>query len=137
MPPFTLAVLLPGIYMAFTAWGWTTAWIDVSLALFVVMMILGPVLLGRRFAALHKAVQATPSGTIPPALAVQIRDRVLWTIENTFTCLLLAILFAMTIKPNLVGMVIVVGIALVAGFLSTLRMHQVPQHVSRFPLMHK
>jgi len=137
MPPFTLAVVLPGIYMAFTAWGWTTAWIDVSLALFVVMMILGPVLLGRRFAALHKAVQAAPSGAISQALAGQMRDRALWTIENTFTCLLLAILFAMTVKPNLVGTLIAVGIALIAGFLSTLRMRQTPQHVSLSPSMRK
>jgi len=137
MPPITLAILLAGIYMAFTNWGWTTAWIDVSLTLFVVMMILGPVLLGRRFAALHKAAQASPSGAIPLALARQMRDRGLWTIENTFTCLLLAILFAMTIKPNLVGTLIVVGVALIAGLLSTLRMRHAPQRIDLSPSMRK
>lgn len=137
MPPITLAILLAGIYMAFTNWGWTTAWIDVSLTLFVVMMILGPVLLGRRFAALHKAAQASPSGAIPQALARQMRDRGLWTIENTFTCLLLAILFAMTIKPNLVGTLIVVGVALIVGLLSTLRMRHAPQRIDLSPSMRK
>jgi len=125
MPPFTLAVVLPGLYMAFTNWGWVTAWIDVSLAVFVVMMILGPLLLGRRFAALHKAVLASPSGAIQEALASQIRDRTLWTIEHTFTSLLLAILFLMTVKPNLLGTVIVVSIGLIVGFLSTVRMRRV------------
>ena len=125
MPLFTLAVLLPGIYMAWTAWGWATPWIDVSLALFLGMMILGPVLLGRRFADLNKMVKATPPGTIPTPLAVRMRDRTLWTIENTFTSLLLAILLLMTVKPNLPGTVIVVSIGLIAGLLSTIRMRRV------------
>jgi hypothetical protein len=125
MPLFTLAVLLPGIYMAWTAWGWATPWIDASLALFLVMMILGPVLLGRRFATLHPLVKATPPGTIPASLAARMRDRALWTIENTFTSLLLAILLLMTVKPNLPGTVIVVSIGLIAGLLSTVRTRQV------------
>ena len=125
MPFFTLAVLVPGIYMAWTAWGWTTPWIDVSLLLFLVMAILGPILLGRRFAALNTLVKATPPGTIEAPLAAQMRDRTLWTIENTFTSLLLAILFLMTVKPNLLGTVIVVSIGLIVGLLSTVRMHRV------------
>ncbi len=121
MPLFTLAVLLPGVYMAWTAWGWATPWIDVSLALFLAMMILGPVLLGRRFAALNTLVKATPTGIIPAPLAARMRDRTLWTIEHTFTSLLLAILLLMTIKPNLPGTIIVVSIGFVAGLLSTVR----------------
>ncbi len=123
MPFFTLAVLVPGIYMAWTVWGWTTPWIDVSLLLFLVMAILGPILLGRRFAALNTLVKATPPGAIEAPLAAQMRDRTLWTIENTFTSLLLAILFLMTVKPNLLGTVIVVSIGLIVGFLSTVRMN--------------
>lgn len=122
MPAFTLTILLPGLYMAWTAWGWTTPWIDASLALFGLLMILGPTLFGRRFAALNREVKAATSGMIPASLATQIRDRKLWTIENTFTCLLLAILFLMTVKPNLFGTVVVISIGLVAGLLSTMRM---------------
>lgn len=125
MPFFTLAVLVPGIYMAWTVWGWTTPWIDVSLLLFLVMTILGPILLGRRFAALNTLVKAAPPGSIEAPLAAQMRDRTLWTIENTFTSLLLAILFLMTVKPNLLGAVIVVGVGLIVGLLSTVRMHRV------------
>jgi Predicted integral membrane protein (DUF2269) len=125
MPFFALAVLLPGIYMAWTAWGWTTPWIDVSLALFLIMMILGPILLGRRFAALNKMVKMMVPGSIQAPLAAQIRDRILWTIENTFTSLLLAILFLMTVKPNLLGTGIVVSIGFVIGLLSTVRMRRV------------
>jgi Predicted integral membrane protein (DUF2269) len=78
MPLFTLAVLLPGMYMAWTAWSWTTPWIDVSLTLFFTMMILGPVLLGRRFAALNKTVKTAVPGTIQAPLTGQMRDRALW-----------------------------------------------------------
>lgn len=86
------------------------------------MMILLPLLLGRRFAALHTLVKATPSGTIPAPLAAQLRDRALWTIENTFTSLLLAILWLMTVKPNLLGSVLVVSLGLAIGVLSTGRL---------------
>jgi hypothetical protein len=54
-----------------------------------------------------------------------MRDRTLWTIENTFTSLLMTILFLMTVKPNLLGTVIVVSMGLVVGLLSPVRMHRV------------
>src|SRR5579859_7033854 len=79
MPVFTLAIVLPGLYMAWTTWGWTTAWIDGSLGVFGLLMILGPTVLGRRLAALNREVKAAPSGTIPESLATQIADRGLWT----------------------------------------------------------
>jgi Predicted integral membrane protein (DUF2269) len=122
MPAFTLAIVLPGLYMAWTTWGWTTAWIDGSLGVFGLLMILGPTVLGRRLAALNREVKAAPSGKIPESFATQIADRGLWTIENTFTSLLLAILFLMTVKPNLLGTAVVLGIGLVVGLLSTVRM---------------
>ena len=75
MPAFTLAILLPGLYMAWTTWRWATAWIDATLVLFGLLMILGPTLLGRRFAALNRKVKAAASGRIPESLATQIRDR--------------------------------------------------------------
>ncbi len=127
MPFFALTVLVPGIFMAWTAWGWTTPWIDVSLLLFLVMAILGPILLGRRFSALNQLVKATPPGTIEAPLAAQMQACSLWTIENTFTSLLLAILFLMTVKPNLLGTVIVVSIGFVVGLLSRVRMLLVVQ----------
>ena len=94
------------------------------------MMILGPTFLGRRFAALNRQVKAATSGMIPESLATQIRDRRLWTVENTFTCLLLAILFLMTIKPNLLGTVAVLSIGLVAGLLSTIRLPRMAPSVA-------
>ena len=130
MPAFTLMIVLPGLYMAWTAWGWKTAWIDSSLALFGLLMILGPTMLGRRFAALNRAVKAAPAGKIPESLATQIADRRLWTVENTFTSLLLSILFLMTVKPNLLGTVVVLSIGLVVGLLSTIGMPRLASSVA-------
>lgn len=122
MPPVTLAVLVAGVYMAWTRWGWTTPWIDASLVIFLLLMILGPLLPGRRFAAINRAVKTQESGIIPDTLVAQYRDRTLWIIENASSALILAMLFLMTTKPGLAGtlVVIVTGLALgiVIGALS-------------------
>jgi high-affinity Fe2+/Pb2+ permease len=72
-----------------------------------------------------QTVKAMAPGAIQVPLAAQIRDRALWTIENTFTSLLLSILFLMTVKPNLLETVIMVSIGLIVGLLSTVRMSRV------------
>ena len=39
LPIASLLILLAGIYMTVTTWGWTTPWIDVSLAALVVILL--------------------------------------------------------------------------------------------------
>lgn len=120
MPLFALVILIPGVFMAWTVWGWTTPWIDVSLVTFLVMMVSGATLMNRRVFALRAAIEATPDGPIPAALAARIASRALWGLEDTFTALLLAILFLMTVKPGLAGALSALVVALAAGALSAL-----------------
>jgi hypothetical protein len=124
MPPFALLILIPGVFMAWTAWGWATPWVDVSLATFLVMMFSGALLLNRRVFALRAAIAGTSDGPVPAALAARIASRGLWGLENTFTAVLLAVLFLMTVKPGLIGALAALGVALAAGALSTLGVRQ-------------
>ena len=120
MPPSALLILIPGVFMAWTAWGWTTPWIDVSLATFLVMMLSGALLMNRLLVALRVAIAATREGPIPDALAARITSRALWGLENTSIAVLLAMLFLMTARPDLAGALATLGVALAAGALMTL-----------------
>ncbi|HEX9038982.1 MAG TPA: DUF2269 family protein [Ktedonobacterales bacterium] len=121
IPLFALLILIPGVFMMWTAWGWVTPWVDVSLATFLVMMVSGALLLNRQVFALRAAIDATRDGPLPAELAARIASRALWGTENTFTALLIAVLFLMTVRPGLAGALATLGVALAAGVASALR----------------
>jgi hypothetical protein len=122
LPAASLLILLAGIYMTVTTWGWTTPWIDVSLAALVVMGVLGGAVINRRLKAIRMASSTAeiPAGSIPAELKRQITDSVLWTAVqmNGFTGL--GVVFLMTIKPDLVGSLITLVVALVLGVVAAL-----------------
>lgn len=70
-------ILISGLVLTFSAWGWGHAWIDLSLGLLVLLGILGPVINGPRMKAIQVAAQAAPVGEIPPALRKVISNPVL------------------------------------------------------------
>lgn len=115
-PFIILVILAPAIYMVFTTWGWTTAWIDIALMILLLMLPLGPAINGRRLDAIHRAAQAAPSGPLSAALRVQRDDPVLWTSICVFIGGTSGIVFLMTVKPDLPGSLGTVGVALLFGF---------------------
>ena len=116
VPIASLLILVAGIDMTVTTWGWNTPWIDVSLAALVFLGALGGALINRRIRAI-KAAAAAPSATgpIPVELERRITDSVLWTSlqVNGFTAL--GVVFLMTSKPDLVGSLITIAVALMLG----------------------
>jgi len=98
-PTASLLILLAGIYMTVTAWGWRTPWIDLSLAALIVQV----------------AAAEAPAGAFPPGLNRQITDPILQTAVqiNAFTGL--GVVFLMTTKPGLVGSLITLVVALLLG----------------------
>jgi hypothetical protein len=119
-PVILLTILAAGLYLAITAWGFRTAWIDVSLVTFLSLAVAGPVLHAPRGAAMKRAAEATPEGPLPAELAALVHDPVLLGSQLTFVALTLGILFLMTTKPALGFSIGVMLVALLLGLATCL-----------------
>ena len=117
MPVFALAILLAGLYMAWTSWTFNIPWIDASLGVFLVVIALSSTVLRRNFVALSREIRAAQSESVPAPLVARIRDRAMWATEYGISGLLLGIVFLMTVKPDLTGSVLALSIGLLAGVL--------------------
>ncbi len=108
--PASLAtILLPGFYLMATAWHWT-GWIVVALAGMGLLAVLGA-LNGVPLAALRRELdtqQAAPvcERLLHPRFVLSIQTRV---------ALVLGIVFLMTVKPDLGGALLTIGVAVVLG----------------------
>lgn len=108
-----LAILIPGFYMAATAWG-GVAWIGIALGAVVLLVVLGAALTGRRMAPIGRSV-AAESGSISTPLRQRLADPLLWASLRIRTAIALGIVFLMTVKPDLLGSLITMGMACVLG----------------------
>lgn len=112
--PFTvLFVLIPGLYLVITSWGWKAAWINVTLVVLVLMCIAGPLVNLKRLKRISAAVNEE-SSTVPSAqLKAIVGDKVLWNSVSIFCMELIGIVVLMTVKTGLIGSII----TMVAGFI--------------------
>jgi hypothetical protein len=108
-------ILLSGAHMMHTVWG-AVAWIIIVLAAMVLVAGLA-VLNGRRLAAIGRAA-ATESEALSPAFQQRLQDPVLWTSIQSRVAMALGIIFLMTVKPDLSGSLLTIGIAAVLGLAS-------------------
>lgn len=115
-----LLILVTGLYMAGTSWGFQTGWIDVALISLILIAPLGTAAIEPRRRAIERLAREAPDGPVPAALQRRTHDPVLATAVQTVTALLLGIVFLMTNKPSLVGSLIVMAIALALGLASGL-----------------
>jgi hypothetical protein len=113
-----LAILIPGFYMAATAWR-ATAWIPIALGSVVLLVVLAVALTGRRMAPIGQSV-AAESGPISSALRQRLDDPLLWASLRIRTAIALGIIFLMTVKPNLLGSLLAIGVASVLGLVFSL-----------------
>ncbi len=111
-------ILIGGLYMTLTAWGFRTAWIDVAFVTLIVLSTLGPTMNARRFRAIAEAAGggAGYDGTaITTALYRQIHDPVLWASVHVMAGAALGVVFLMTVKPGLLGSLTTLAVAIVAS----------------------
>jgi hypothetical protein len=126
MPFIALLIIVPGSYLVFTAWGWQTAWADVALGTFVSIVALGPIFIGPRLARLEKTAKgAVQDADIPAELRVYILDPLLWTTVSIFATVTSGIVFLMTVKPDIVGALITIGLCILLGFVLALPLRTV------------
>jgi hypothetical protein len=106
-------ILLPGLYMAGTRWGFTD-WPVAALVGMVVMALLGGLLSGRPMAGLGRAIGAE-HGPLSPAVLERLRSPALAMSLWTRTTVLLGIVGLMSFKPDLLTSLVVLALALVIG----------------------
>ena len=115
-----LFILVAGLYMAVTAWGLQTGWIEVALISLILMAPLGSALVEPRRRAIDRMAREAPDGPLPESLEQRIHDPLLGTTLQTLATLLLGIVFLMTTKPSLPVSLIVIAVALALGLASGL-----------------
>jgi uncharacterized membrane protein len=121
LPLAVLVLLVAGIYMTATTWGWGTPWILVSLAGLVLIGVLANSVSGRRLRAIERAANTEGSSeTLPAALRRQIADPILLTALQTAVVIGVGVVFLMTTKPDLFGSLLTMAGAIVLGVSSAL-----------------
>jgi hypothetical protein len=104
--------------MTFADWSIATAWIDVSLAAFVALGVLGSAVNRRKLAAIQDAARQNPDGAVTTELRLLIQDATLRTSVYTSGWLGLGIVCLMTVKPDLIGSLAVMVVSVLLGLLS-------------------
>ena len=114
--PATLLVLAPGLYMVSLHGDdggirWTSGWVVVSLAVFLLMSVLGPTVEAGHAKRLLQAVQGLPDGPVPAELDALRRSPVAVYVSLFGASQIVAFLYLMTNKPGLGGALAACGIA--------------------------
>jgi hypothetical protein len=107
-----LTLVVTGLYMTATTWGFNTGWIDVALAFVILLAPAGALLMEPRRRAIVTMARELPDGPIPPALERRIHNRTLQATARALPLMLLGIVFLMTTKPSLGGSILVMAVAL-------------------------
>ena len=115
-----LTILISGFYMMVTAWG-ATAWIAMSLGVIILGVVLTVALTGPRMAAIGRAL-ATERGPVSHTLHNLANHPLLWVSIQTRIALALGIVLLKVVRPDLGGSLLVMGVAIVLGLGSALRM---------------
>jgi hypothetical protein len=123
--PSMAAILISGFYMMAVA-RMHAAWLVVAFGSLIVLALLVVVVTRRRMAAIGRSVEAT-SDSASPSLRQLLRQPLLWAAMQIRVALALGIVFLMTLKPDLMGSLLTIGIAAMLGLvlaLFTLRREQ-------------
>jgi Predicted integral membrane protein (DUF2269) len=110
-----LLLLAAGLYMAITAWGLLTGWIDVALISLLLIVPLGTAINEPRRRAIDRLAQEASDGPLARSLEQRTHDPVLLIAPRTMIIPLLGIVFLMTNKPSLLGSLIVMAVGLALG----------------------
>jgi hypothetical protein len=117
LPASAVLILISGLVLTFSAWGWGPAWIELSLGLLVLLGIAGPVVNGPRMKAIHVAAQVAPVGEIPPALRKVIANPVLRASVPISILGALGAVIMMVLKLDWLGSGMVIALVLIAGLI--------------------
>ena len=120
--PATLLVLASALYMVARGGDdggvhWTSGWVDVAFAIFLLMSVLGPTVEAGHAKRVLRLAAELPDGPVPPELDAARRAPAGIYVGFFGASQILAFLYLMTNKPGLLGSVLA---CVVAGALSAL-----------------
>ena len=114
-----LAAVITGIYMVVTDVG-SVAWVYASMGALVLLIVLSLALTGPRMAAIGQAL-ATEKVPLSQTFHSLANHPLLWISIQTRVAIALGIIFLKIAKPDLGGSLITIGVAIVLGVASALR----------------
>lgn len=114
-------ILVAGFYMMAVA-QIGAAWLIVAFWMVVLLIALTLALTSPRMAAIGRAMkaEAVENGPVSPTLYHVVHHPLLWISIQTRVAIALGIVFLMTVKPDLSGALLTVGIAVVLGLAAAL-----------------
>ncbi|HET9912756.1 MAG TPA: hypothetical protein VFQ13_12745 [Anaerolineales bacterium] len=125
--PSMLTTVITGIYMVLNGLGWVS-WILVVLGALVLIIVLSVALTKPRMAAIEQAL-ATEKGSVSQTFHNLVNHPVLWISIQTRVAIALGIIFLKIAKPDFVGSLLTIGVAIVLGIASALPMSRpAPAH---------
>jgi uncharacterized membrane protein len=110
-----LLLLLAGLYMTVTVWGFETGWIDVALVSLLVIVPIAALTVQSRLRVIARLAHEEADGPLSADLVARTHDPTILTTPRIVVALLLGIVFLMTTKPALPVSLLVMAIALVLG----------------------
>ncbi len=114
-PITSLLILGAGLAMTIGFWGWTQAWIDLSLGLLILLSFVGAAFNGTHARRIAQRAAALGHGAIPSDLRRELNHPMHWTSVISMTTLGLGIVFLMVEKPAWLGSIITLVVALLVG----------------------
>jgi hypothetical protein len=125
--PFAILGLFgSGAYMTSHSWTWSTGWIDVAIAVLVLLAVQGAGIAGRRAEALKHALQQNGPGPLGAEALRLTRDRMLWGANFCNIGMVLGVVWNMTQKPGTASAVAAVAGGYAVGAMIAWRFTRAP-----------
>ncbi|HEX3055375.1 MAG TPA: hypothetical protein VHP82_04450 [Gaiellaceae bacterium] len=125
-PIAILGLFGSGAYMTSKVWTWGTGWIDVAIAVLVLLMVQGAGVAGRRAHLLKHALQENGPGPLGATAKRLTCDPALWVVSFANPGMVLGVMWAMTEKPSTGIAVVAVVVGYAVGAALALRFARVP-----------
>jgi len=125
-PVVVLGLFGSGAYMTSKVWTWGTGWIDVAIAVLVLLMVQGAGVAGRRAHLLKHALQENGPGPLGATAQRLTCDPALWVVSFANPGMVLGVMWAMTEKPGTGIAVVAVVVGYAVGAAHALRFARVP-----------
>jgi hypothetical protein len=125
-PIVILGLFGTGAYMTSDVWTWSTRWIDVAIAVLVLLAVLGAGVAGRRAHMLKAALMENGPGPLGEKARKLTCDPALWIISYANPGMVLGVVWNMTEKPGLGGAIAAVAGGFAVGAALGLRLGRAP-----------